>query len=240
MSTSHLLQPMLDKLERWMRLDAAGREAVFALPHQVRFLPAREYILREDERPTHCCLILDGYACRNKIVGSGARQILSVHMRGDVVDLHNSILRRADHNIQTLTASKVAFIPVKAIQGILENFPQVRQAVWHETVVDAAIAREWMIGVGRRDARARTAHLLCELAVRLDVAGLGTSSGYELPMTMDQLADALALTNVSRTLTVLSDAKLIKRERRHVRIVDFAQLARIGDFDKKYLIGGFV
>lgn len=242
MSTSRLLQPMLDKLDRWIPMDAAGQAAILALPHEVRFLSAREFILREGENPTHCCLLLDGYACRTKIVGSGARQILSVHMRGDVLDLHNSLLPRSDHNLQTLTPSKMALIPINAMQGIMADFPQVRQAIWHETAVDAAIAREWMIGVGRRDARARTAHLLCEFAVRLEVAGLATSSGYELPMTALQLADALALTSVhvSRTFTALSDAKLIKRERRHIRILDFAQLARIGDFDKQYLMGGLV
>lgn len=237
MSISRTMQPMLDKLQLWLPLAPADQAAVLALPHSVRSLRPHDYIVREDEKPTHCCLLLRGYAYRHKVAGNGGRQIFSIHMKGDVVDLHNSILRRADHNIQALTAIDVALIPVKAIRAIAADFPQVGQAMWHETLVDAAIFREWTLNVGRRDARARTAHLLCEFAVRLEVAGLGTSSGYELPMTQDQLADALALTNVhvSRMLKILSDTKLIERDRRSIRILDFAQLARIGDFDSRYL-----
>lgn len=240
MSTSDRLQPLLQKLQRWIPLSEADQAAVLALPHKVHHLRPRDHIIRENETPTHCCLLLNGYAFRHKLVSSGARQILSVHMRGDLVDLHNSILRRSDHNIQALTASEVALIPVDAIRRVIAYFPDVGQAMWHDTLVDAAISREWMISVGRRDARARIAHLLCEFAVRLEVAGAGDPADYELPLTLDQLADAVALTNVhvSRMLKTLSESKLIEKDRRTVRILDFAQLARIGDFDSRYLRPG--
>jgi CRP-like cAMP-binding protein len=182
-------------------------------------------------------LLLSGYAIRHKVVGNGGRQIFSVHMKGDVVDLHNSILRRADHNVQALTAIEVAMIPVPAIRDIITAYPRVGEAMWYETLVDAAILREWTLNVGRRNARARTAHLLCEFAVRLEVAGLGEKNHYELPMTQEQLADALALTNVhiNRTLKSLADDGYIERSKRSVRILDFHQLARVADFDTGYL-----
>ncbi len=237
MSVSPALQPMLDKLQLWLPLDADDQAAVLALPHVVRKLQAHDYIVRDDERPTHSCLLLSGYAYRHKVAGNGGRQIFSIHMKGDIVDLHNSILRRADHNVEAMTAIDVALIPVQAIRAIAADRPQVGQAMWYETLVDAAIFREWTLNVGRRDARARTAHLLCEFALRLEVAGISQSFGYELPMTQEQLADALALTNVhiNRTLKVLSDSGLIERTKRFVRILDFPQLARIGDFDSRYL-----
>ncbi|EJL22913.1 Crp/Fnr family transcriptional regulator [Novosphingobium sp. AP12] len=237
MSFSSKLQPMLDKLLLWLPLDASDQAAVLSLPHTVKELRAHDFIVREDEMPTHSCLLLSGYAYRHKVAGNGGRQIFSIHMKGDVVDLHNSILRRADHNVQTMTPVEVALIPSLAIRAIAADRPHVGQAMWYETLVDAAIFREWMLNVGRRDARARTAHLLCEFALRLKVAGLADSSGYDLPMTQDQLADALALTNVhvNRMLRMLSEAGLIERDKRSVRILDFAQLARIGDFDSRYL-----
>ena len=76
------------------------------------------------------------------------------------------------------------------------------------------------------------AHMLCEFALRLKVAGLGETSRYELPMTQAQLADALALTSVhvNRTLRALANEGLIERTRRSVRIADFDRLAAVGDF----------
>jgi CRP-like cAMP-binding protein len=228
---------MLEKLSLWLPLGPVEQAAILALPHSLRSLRAQEFIVREDDQPTHSCLLLSGYAIRHKVAGNGGRQIFSVHMKGDVVDLHNSILRRADHNVQALTPIEVALIPVQAIRAIAADFAQVGQAMWYETLVDAAIFREWTLNVGRRDARARTAHLLCEFAIRLQVAGLGKQGDFELPMTQEQLADALALTSVhiNRTLKALSAEGLIERKKRSVRIVDFHQLARIGDFDSRYL-----
>ena len=228
---------MLDKLRLWQELDEEDCAAVLALPHSVRQLRAHEFIVRQEDETKNSCLLLSGFAVRHKLAGSGARQIFSIHMKGDMVDLHNSLLRVADHNVQTLTPVDAAFIPVDAIKKIAFSNPAVGKAMWYETLVDAAIFREWTLNVGRRDARARTAHLLCEFAVRMEVAGLGKQAEYELPMTQDQLADALALTNVhvNRTLKGLREEGLIGHTKRSVTIQDFESLAKVGDFDSHYL-----
>lgn len=228
---------MVEKLSLWMALGEEEKRAILDLPHTIRTLASADFIVREDERPTHCCLLLQGYAIRHKSTGNGNRQIFTIQMQGDVVDLHNSLLRRADHNIQTLTAATVAMIPVAAIRHLATRYPQVGQAMWYETLVDASIAREWALNIGRRDARMRTAHLLCELSVRLPVARLGTATQFDLPLTQEQFGDALALSpvHVNRTLMALAEEGLIERQMRTVHILDPARLARVGDFDRRYL-----
>jgi CRP-like cAMP-binding protein len=193
--------------------------------------------VRDGERPIHSCLLLDGFAYRHKVTGEGGRQIMSIHMRGDVVDLQNSLLRTSDHNVQALTNIEVAFIPVEAVQELAFARPVVGKAMWYETLVDASIFREWTLNVGRRSATARTAHLLCEFAMRLEVAGLGEQSAYELPMTQEQLADALGLTSVhvNRTLKGLESDGLIERTKRTVKIGNWKNLTKVGDFDSNYL-----
>jgi CRP-like cAMP-binding protein len=231
------LMPMADKLAMWAPLDAADRAAILALPYSVRSLRTNEFLVREDDTPRYTCLVLSGFAFRHKTAGNGGRQIFSIHMKGDLADLHNSILQIADHNVQALTDVQAALIPVAAIRELIASRPLIAQAMWYDTLVDAAIFREWMLNIGRRDGRTRTAHMLCEFALRLQVAGLADKTSYELPMTQEQLADALALTNVhiNRTLKTLESEGLITRSRRAVRIVDFERLATVGDFDRKYL-----
>jgi CRP-like cAMP-binding protein len=238
MSTqSQTLLPMLTKLQLWMDLDAQDQQAVLALPYSTKRLGAHQYIVRDGEKPTHSCLLLRGFAYRHKVTGEGGRQIMSIHMKGDVVDLQNSLLRRSDHNVQALTNIEVAYIPVEAVRNLAFDRPNVGKAMWYETLVDASIFREWTLNVGRRDARTRTAHMLCEFAMRLEVAGLGVQLDYELPMTQDQLADALGLTpvHVNRTLKALEAEGLIDRTRRSVRIGNFKALAAVGDFEPNYL-----
>ncbi len=231
------LLPMFRKLSLWMRLDDEDKGAVLSLPHTVKRVGAQQYIVRDGEKPIHSCLLLGGFAYRHKVTGEGGRQIMSIHMKGDVVDLQNSLLRRSDHNVQALTNIEVAFIPVEAVQALAFSRPQVGKAMWYETLVDASIFREWTLNVGRRNATARTAHMLCEFAMRLEMAGLGEQCAYELPMTQEQLADALGLTpvHVNRTLMTLAADGLIERTKRSVKIGDWKKLTKVGDFDSNYL-----
>jgi CRP-like cAMP-binding protein len=232
-----VLTPMLHKLQMWKPLDPAEQAAILALPHMTKALPVAGYIVREGDRPTNSCLLVSGVAFRQKITSNGARSILAIHLRGDVVDLQNSLLGYADHSVQGLTKVEVAFIPRDAILDLALAFPRVGLAMWYDTLVDGSIFREWIASNSRRDATSRLAHLLCEFGVRLEAAGLGERLCYELPMTQDQLADALGLTSihVNRTLKRLESLGLITRTQRSVTVVDWAKLADTGDFREEYL-----
>lgn len=233
----HPLAPMLRKLSRWAPLDEADEQAILSLPHTQRSLSAASYIVREGDQPAHSCLLVAGFAYRHKIVGDGSRQILAIHMAGDLVDLQNSLLRTADHSVQALTAAEVAYIPREAIVDTAFKHPRVGLAMWYDTLVDASVHREWNANVGRRDARTRTAHVLCEFGVRLEDAGLGDLCSYELPMNQEQLADTLGLTavHVNRTLKALDQEGLTTRAKRSVIINDWKALAEAGDFNAGYL-----
>jgi CRP-like cAMP-binding protein len=94
-----------------------------------------------------------------------------------------------------------------------------------------------MVSIGQRNARSRVAHLFCELGLRLEAAGLGTATAFELPMSQEQLGDALGLTavHVNRSLQTMGKAGLVKRDKRWVQVPDWQELASVGDFDAQYL-----
>src|SRR5687768_10749521 len=112
------LSTMIQKLERHRPFSSWDRKAILSLPIVLKTLETAAYLLREGQNPTHCCLLLSGYLYRHKMTGSGLRQIVSLHMRGDLTDLQNTFLRVADHNLQTLTRAEVALIPRRAIEEI--------------------------------------------------------------------------------------------------------------------------
>jgi CRP-like cAMP-binding protein len=232
------LEPMLKRLEYWREFTPEDRAAVLALPHGLKRFESHHYIVREFDRAEHSCVMLSGYAVRHKIVAGGQRQILAIHMKGELVDLQNSLLGLADHSVQMLTAGEVAMIPRAAIDQLAFERPNIGRAMWIDTLVDASIHREWIANVGRRDSQTRLAHLLCEFALRLKVAGLGEPTNYELPMTQEQLADATGLTpvHINRTLKALEQIGLIvRRTPRAIQIGDWRKLASAGDFNSAYL-----
>jgi CRP-like cAMP-binding protein len=232
------LEPLVRKLGYWQKLDTADRAALLALPHAIKPLEQHQYIIRERDRATHACVMLSGFSIRHKIVGGGYRQIVAIHMKGELVDLQNSLLGIADHSVQMLTAGQIATIPRDEILRLAFERPAIGKAMWSDTLVDASIFREWIANVGRRDARTRIAHVLCEFALRLKLAGLADGHGYQLPMTQEQLGDTTGLTSVhvNRTLKLLESEGLIERlSPRAITIGDWKRLAEVGDFDSTYL-----
>ena len=237
-TNSSTLEPLVEKLAYRVDLSAEEREVIMALPFTIKTMERAQYVVRERQLATYSCVMLSGYSFRSKLVGTGDRQIVALHMKGEVVDLQNSLLKVADHSVQMLTPGKVAMIPREEIIRLTLEWPRIGHAMWIDTLVDASIFREWIANVGRRDARTRVAHLLCEFAVRLRLAGLGRDTYYELPMTQEQLADATGLTpvHINRTLKLLEKEGLINRPNpRAICIGDWRKMAEVGDFDTNYL-----
>jgi len=236
-SPEHPLAKWLAQLEFFGPLSDEDRDAVLALPHRLRRLDAGSYLVREADVPIHCAVLVSGYAYRQKLTGTGARQILAVCIPGDAVDLQNIFLDVSDHSVQLLTQSTVAEIPREAVQEVVRSRAGVGTAIIALTLVESSILREWVVNVGRRDSRARIAHILCEFAVRLETRGLISDGGFELPMTQEQLADATGLTSVhvNRVLKSLEGDGLISRRRRHIHFNDWRALQDAGDFSRRYL-----
>ncbi|MBV8686585.1 MAG: Crp/Fnr family transcriptional regulator [Alphaproteobacteria bacterium] len=233
----HPLKRLLRRLEQSAVLDEEDRRAVLALPYTLKSLDPSTYIVREGDPPLQCGVLLSGFAFRQKLTGDGLRQIIAVHMPGDAMDFQNLFLDVADHSVQMLTRGEVAFVARRDFQALARSRAGVGHAILINILIDASIFREWVLNVGRRDSRSRLAHVLCEFAVRLKAQGLAPEYGYELPMTQEQLADALGLTpvHVNRVLKALEAEGLISRNRRSVSFPDWERMRQVADFNERYL-----
>lgn len=78
---------MADKLAYRTKLDAEDRAAILALPFTIKSVEPAHFIARERELAKHSSVILSGYSIRPKLVASGNRQIVAIHIKGEVVDL---------------------------------------------------------------------------------------------------------------------------------------------------------
>ena len=106
-----------------------------------------------------------------------------------------------------------------------------------DVAIDGAVFREWMLGLGRRSAYEKVAHLLCELLLRLKSIGLANDNRYELPPTQTDLGDALGLStvHVNRVLQELRGEGLIRSNGRMLIVVDVERLKQAAQFDPAYL-----
>lgn len=232
-----MLTPLIHRWGRAVQLTAEDKQGLLSLPATRRVFERDTYLVREGEQPAHCNLMLRGYAFRQKLVSNGARQIISIHIPGEFVDLQNCLFNVADDSVQSLGRSEVAVIPKAPLMDLFAANPNLRRAAWLDTLVDASVFREWVVNLGRRDARGRIAHLLCELMARMSASGLMHSQVCDFPLTQEQIADATGLTPVhtNRTLQGLRKDRLINLSSNKLTILDWQKLVEIGDFNDRYL-----
>jgi len=156
---------------------------------------------------------------------------------GDLFDANVFILEAMDHSVAAITRLVYAEIGAADFEGLMRQSPRLTQALWWNELVNAAIAREWTINVGQRNAYERIAHLLCEMYVRLGSVGLTRDQGCDWPLTQNDLADATGLTpvHVNRTLQDLRRDGLIELHGRRLTVPDLAALAVAAMFNPNYL-----
>ncbi|MCC2687234.1 MAG: helix-turn-helix protein [Rhizobiaceae bacterium] len=228
---------LIRKLESVATLDAGLRSAIEALPIHVAELKTDTLLIREGDRPTRSCILMEGFVCWFKVSGEGKRQILSFHVPGDMPDMQSLHLSVMDTSLGTITPCRVAFIPHRALLDLCEQHPRISHALWRTTLIDAAVFREWVMNIGGRPAYGRIAHLLCELVVRLRAVGLTDGYSCDLPITQSEIADAsgLSTVHVNRTLQDLRANRLISLKGTYLDVLDWKGLKEAGDFDPAYL-----
>ena len=214
-------------------LDQFLLNEVISQPHHV---DAHRDIVREGDAPDEVHLVLEGFACRYKILPDGSRSIFAYLVPGDFCDLNIFILRTMDHTIATLSACQMVSIPRRRILELAER-SAIGRALWWTTLVDEATLREWLVNIGKRRAEVRIAHLLCELHLRLKSVGLADGGEFSLPLTQSELADTMGMSPVhmNRSLQALRNQSLVIFKSRHLVIPDIGRLTELAQFNPNYL-----
>ena len=229
--------PLLRKLLNFTHLSDDECNAVNQCCNDVREFAAREDVISQGDRTGGVKLLLEGFACRYKVLEDGRRQIVAYFVPGDLCDLRVFILKRMDHSIGAVIASKVATISPENVLKLTNSYPNLTRALWWSTLVEEAIAREWIVNVGQRSALERMAHLFCELLYRFRAVDLNHGNSCTLPLTQVELAETLGLSSVhvNRTLQELRRQKLITLEGGTLTIQDLEALEQVSFFNPDYL-----
>jgi CRP-like cAMP-binding protein len=230
--------PVIRRLEHFLPLDPAEASAIRALTTDyVRELAPREDLAMEGEPPCYVNLVLSGCACRYKMLEDGRRQIVAFFVPGDLCDARVFILKSMDHSIAAISATRVAQVPPARFIELTDRFPRLTRALWWNTLVHEAIAREWILNIGQRSALERMANLLCELFMRLRAVDMVRGAACDLPLTQADLGEALGIStvHVNRTLQSLRADGLITLRGGVLTVHDLPALMDLAMFNPNYL-----
>lgn len=237
MTSDRIWAPLFARLKTTIGADDKDLQALAALPFTLRYVRENEPVLRDGETPSECGLIADGFCYRSKTIADGKRQILSIHVPGDLPNLQNLHYATMDHDLVALSDCTLAFIGRKALRDLISERPSVGDLFWRDTLVDAAISREWIVNVGQRSTYNRLAHLIVELRERLRLVGRVIDNTFAIPLTQEQLGEAMGVTSV-HTNRILRDLRVdgvLELQRGTVKILNEDKLQELAQFDGRYL-----
>lgn len=216
----------------WRRLDHACTE--------IRTLGPRETFSTAGETVRFSALLLEGLMVRYVVSDRGpqpSRQMVSIQVPGDFVDLHALPLKRLDHDVCTLTRARIALFPHEALERIIAASSEDARTLWKLTMIDASIHRHWIYRGGTLRAMAAMADFLCEMDTRLSACGLVDHGRVPLPLLQSDLAEICGISNVhvSRVAKDLRDAGLSTLRDGLAQIHDRSALQKLAGFDPGYL-----
>jgi CRP-like cAMP-binding protein len=229
---------LIAKLDAFTRLDADDAAAIRTMAaHSVRMLRPGDDLISEGDAPKTVNLVLEGWACRYKMLDDGRRQILAFFVPGDLADLNVYILKEMDHSIAAITSVRYAAVGPAEFEAVENSRPRIMRAFWWEALVTSAIQREWLVSAGQRTALESLAHLTCELFLRLRTIDRVSGNRCDLPLKQADIGDALGLTqpHVSRTLRSLNATRLVTIHRGTLMVHDLGGLMRLAAFNPNYL-----
>ncbi|MET4272241.1 MULTISPECIES: Crp/Fnr family transcriptional regulator [unclassified Bradyrhizobium] len=212
------------------------RRQVAGLPSTLRQVSDGEIVLRQGEDPSRCVFVVSGFLYQARIVGDRS-QILAFHVPGDMPCLHTLLVSPMDADLVGLGPSIVGYVAHSQLKQLLDGSIHLTRAFWRETLIDAAISRQWIARLGAQAALPKVAHLICELAARLEVVGLVKNGRFQMPMTQRHVADAcgLSIVHVNRTIQELRGRRLIAWEGSEIELLLPDELRALADFTPDYL-----
>jgi CRP-like cAMP-binding protein len=202
-----------------------------------RQTPRNQDLMREGDRSASVTLLTNGLAARYRLLSSGRRQITTLLVPGDFLDLSSLLVRGRDFGVVSLSPCRIITFEHDQLRRVCEASLPATMLLWRETALEAAIQREWLVSMGRRSAKGQMAHLICELRTRLAAVGRCDNASFHLPLTQTELADVVGLSpvHVNRILKDLRRDGVVAWSNYVIRILDWDRLVEIGEFNASYL-----
>jgi CRP-like cAMP-binding protein len=228
--------PLVLKLSHFARLAEDDIHLLNELCVKEERIAAHVTFMSEGEPPRSAFVLTRGLVCRYRLLSDGRRQILSFLLPGDFYDLHLFLMDLVDHSVATIVSTRLAAVGQKAVFDLVTR-PRLRTALWSSMMQEAAMMRERIVALGRRNARGRVAYLLCEFVWRYMAIGMNEGYSIRFPLTQTEIADSLGLTSVhvNRVLQDFRGDKLITLHRGRLTLHDVKRLQNIAEFSRDYL-----
>jgi CRP/FNR family transcriptional regulator len=198
----------------------------------------RGAVIREEgDAPPSMYLLLSGWTASSIAIAGGGRQLIKIHLPGDLLGLPSLALTRACDTLFTLSAVVISKVESAAIGRLFERSPRLAALLFLISQEERARLMDRIASIGRTNAVGRLAGLILQLHARVLRNNPGAGDTFEVPLLQDHLADLTGLSkvHVNRSLKQLRLDGVIRWSGRSLAILDLPALNRLAEIAPREL-----
>lgn len=224
------------RLSRHLALTFSEREALRWLERRERSFAAGQVIVQEGEATDMLYVVATGWLHGSVRLRDGGRQILQFYFVGDITTTFSIAWGYSAATLCAVSAATLFEIPKSTFGRLFRDHPRLGAMMFAVAASEQVAMADRLTSVGRTDGFTRIATLLLDLRSRLRVVDGLAGSTFELPLTQQDLGDAVGLTktHVSRSFKALEETGLVERSGRIIRINDVDGLAGLVNFRDRH------
>ena len=232
-----MTRAILRKLDGFFDVDDQMAKIISSVCDDMVDLPAGTVLTEQGGEYGKIFLVDGGWVVRARHLPNGARQIVNVAVPGDFVALNALLFKYSDFELICRTnVQAFQFSPLK-LAKLLEYDSTLASALFWVNAHEESMLAERIVSLGRRSARARTSHVLCEFLARLEIIGLDIAERMVIPISQDDFADILGISivHMNKTLRAMERDGVVSFRNSMLVVMDRSRLESEAGFEDGYL-----
>lgn len=226
---------LAERLGRYLPLVESERRALAGLEEVERTIPRGTVLCEEQSPAREMFVVRRGWLFCSMLLPEGNRQILFLHLRGDLAGDTSLPWPRAPFTLTAATDAVVRMIEKAALRRLFESQPRVAMLIHALAQAERVALADRLASVGRTSAKSRVGALILDAHCRLRSIGEAVEGGFVLPLTQEEIGDATGLTavHVNRMMRQLAEEELIARTGTRIRVLDERRLGVVSNYSDR-------
>lgn len=226
----------VERLARLTGLSNAEKRALATLDGHERTYRRGALIRPERDRLCEAYIVNSGWLLSFMLLGDGNRQILRIHLPGDLVGLSCAAYTESPESLVAVTDSRVIPIERSALLDMMVDHPRLGALLFVIGQAEQVALHDRLASLGRTSARARIAALMIDTMTRLRMINDATGNSFVFPLTQEEIGDATGLTavHVNRMIRSLVSEGLILRKAGLLTILNEQRLSEVANYVNRY------
>ncbi len=220
------------RLEQHLALTSDERAALEEVSRRERRLKPGATLMAQDRPNDELYVVQQGWVHSARVLANGSRQIVGFHYAGDLIGTSSIAWGLASNTVTAVDDCIVSAMTKPELGRFFVQQPRLAGAFYAIAASDFVAMGDRLTSVGRMGAIERLSVMLLDIIARLRVTAGGVVDSFDLPLTQQDIGDAVGLTkvHVSRTFGEMERRGLIARNGRRLRVLNEREMIAMTGF----------